>query len=230
MTEEQLLAKYPRLYHMAHDGAWPALEQNGLLSVEALVDLYQVDEPLKTELLAVHRPESVPIARKGFPGAVIRDQKPMSEKKLTKALAKADISPSDWYRKLNSFSFLWLHPNRVRRLIGARAYRGSAQTVLTIDTKSLLNKYRGSIHLSPINSGNTTFKAMERSYDTFHTIADFPYDDRRKTRSDENNVVELVVDYAIPDLKKHVLAVHRMQHGAKPTLLWNAPGVDIVAP
>jgi hypothetical protein len=42
VTEEELVSIYPRLWHMAEDGSWPSIADNGLLSTSALLDLYGV--------------------------------------------------------------------------------------------------------------------------------------------------------------------------------------------
>src|SRR2546429_180882 len=39
---DQLVAHFPRLYHMAEAGSWPSVEQHGLLSTSALLDLFEV--------------------------------------------------------------------------------------------------------------------------------------------------------------------------------------------
>ncbi len=209
MTEEELIRFYPRLYHMAHDGAWPAIQQHGLLSATALLDLYQVEGPARYALESQHRPESVPLVANGLPGAVIRDQKPMRDNLLGKCLLDG-LTPKDWYETLNSRSFFWLSPGRIWRLLRAKAYREVAQTVLTIDTAGLVAAHRDRIWLSPINSGSTLFNPRPRGRETFLRIADFPYHER-KSRPKEDNVVELVVEYSVPDVAQHVLAVHRVR-------------------
>lgn len=54
------------------------------------------------------------------------------------------------------------------------------------------------------------------------TIAEFPFGERAKTRSLENNVVELVVDHSVPDIAEHVLAVHEVQGTEILKELWRA--------
>jgi hypothetical protein len=49
------------------------------------------------------------------------------------------LTPSDWYRLLNSKVFFWPSEERVAGLLGARAYRGRSQVVLRVDTASLLS-------------------------------------------------------------------------------------------
>ncbi|MGV1766071.1 DUF7002 family protein [Rhizobium rhizogenes] len=220
MTEEDLIATYPRLYHMAHDGAWPAIEEHGLLSASALLDLYKIAGAARTSLESQRRPESVPLARDGLLGAVLRDQKPMHDNPLGRCLTD-NLSPKDWYEILNSRSFFWLSAERIWKLLKARAYRNKPQTVLTIDAAGLVAAHRERIWLSPINSGSTLFNAQPRGLDTFKRIADFPFKERRPRRR-EDNVVELVVDHSVADVAKYVLAVHRVENDQIVDLIWQS--------
>jgi hypothetical protein len=51
VSVEELSVTYPRLYHIAQEGSWPGIQEHGLLSTEALVDLFDVDEALRNALL-----------------------------------------------------------------------------------------------------------------------------------------------------------------------------------
>ncbi|MEH0295958.1 hypothetical protein V6R98_27755 [Agrobacterium sp. CCNWLW71] len=209
MTEDELVANYPRLYHMAHDGAWPAIQQHGLLSATALLDLYKVTGKDRFALESERRPESVALFHEALPGAVIRDQKPMHDHLLARCLEDG-LTPREWYEILNSRSFFWLSASRIWRLLKAKAYRDQPQTVLTIDSAELIAAHRDKIWLSTLNSGSTLFNPQPRGLQTFKRIGDFPYGQRSKTRRKEDNVVELVVDHSVPDITKYVLAVHRV--------------------
>ncbi len=59
MRIADLVAAYPRLYHMAEDGSWPSIRRHGLLSTRALVDLYRVPAVQRRALLEARRPDSV---------------------------------------------------------------------------------------------------------------------------------------------------------------------------
>jgi hypothetical protein len=54
--------------------------------------------------------------------AVIRDQKPMSDGGLVRALQDG-LKPRDWYRILNKKVFFWLTRERLETLVNAREYR-----------------------------------------------------------------------------------------------------------
>jgi hypothetical protein len=61
-----------------------------------------------------------------------------------------------------------------------------------------------------MNSGSTLFSARPRGRDTFARIPDFPFEARAATRRPAENVVELLIDHSVPDVREHVLAVHRV--------------------
>jgi hypothetical protein len=222
VTEEELVLRYPRLWHMAHAGAWPAIRDHGLMSASTLLDQYGVEGDRRHRLLSCRRPNSVPLEAAGRPGAVLRDQKPMDDPRLSRCLDDG-LTPRDWYELLNSRSFFWLSRSRIWRLLGAKAYRDVSQTVLTLDTESLLGAHRDKIWLSPINTGATLFNPQRRGLQTFRRIAGFPYEDRARTRPPENNVVELAVDDAVPDLADHVLAVHEVRNDSILSEIWRRP-------
>ena len=67
------------------------------------------------------------------------------------------------------------------------------------------------IWLSPMNSGSTLFKAQPRGRATFARISDFPFQARAATRRPAKNVVELLVEHSVPDVRDHVFAVHRVR-------------------
>jgi hypothetical protein len=211
MTPELLTEKYPRLYHMAQLGSWPSIRKFGLLSTSALLDQYGIKGPVRDRLEKAQRPECVPLSSKGLPGAILRDQKPMSDGALLKCLQDG-LKPENWYSLLNSMNFFWLSSARVWRLLGARAYRDTPQMVLTIDTAGIVKAYGRNIRLSPINSGSTIMNPRPRGKKTFLPISEFPFEARAKTRARADNVVELLIEHSVPDLVDHVLAVHEAKN------------------
>jgi hypothetical protein len=226
VKEEDLLKNYPRLYHMAEDASWESVVEHGLLSTTGLLDLYEFEGEKRRKLESERRPESVRISRKGLPAAVVRDQKPMTRSALEKCLTDG-TTPEEWFETLNARVFFWLSKDRLQGLLGARAYRDKPQTVITLDTASLVGAHRDTITLSPINSGATIYKPVPRGRSTFMSIADFPFDDRRKVKKKalKDAVVELTVMGSVPDIEVHALAAHRVFKGVK-TKLWRREGSD----
>ncbi len=222
MTVDELLDAYPRVWHMAMDGSWPSIEKYGLLSTSALLDLHGYAGDKRHAIEAAHRPQSIPIKATGLPGAVVRDQKPMSNSALEKCLLDG-LKPEDWYRILNQKCFFWLSQARLRRLLGARAYRADPQVVLTVDTASLLRANESRVLLSPYNSGSTIMNPVKRGKDTFLPVADYDFVDWKRKRGKAAAVVELAITGGVPDIRDHVLAVHRVHH-ENATELWRRPG------
>lgn len=222
MNEDDLIKNFPRLWHMAEDKSFESIVEHGLLSTSALLDLYEIKCDERRVLERQRRPESVLLKKEGLPSAVVRDQKPMTASALEKCLQDG-LTAEEWFEILNARAFFWLSRKRLRRLLGARAYRDRPQTVLTLDTKSLVEAHRGKIELSPLNSGSTIYRPVPRGRGTFLPIAEYPFDAWQKKRSTEDAVVELVVRGGVPDILKYLIAAHRV-HGGKNEELWRRPG------
>jgi hypothetical protein len=103
-------------------GSWPGIERHGLRSTTALLDLFEVAGSDRERIESQHRPESETIHHPRYGTAVIRDQKPMSDGGLVRALQDG-LKPRDWYRILNKKVFFWLTRERLETLVNAREYR-----------------------------------------------------------------------------------------------------------
>ena len=57
-----LCDRYPVLYHLSHAGSWPTIQRLGLLSTERLLDVFDVAEPRRTDLLTRRRPAPFPFS------------------------------------------------------------------------------------------------------------------------------------------------------------------------
>ena len=217
MTVDELLEHYPRAFHMAEVGSWDSIRRNGLRSTTALLDLFEITGEDRLRLESSRRPECVVIAHPAHGSATIRDQKVLSDSALERCLRGA--TPRQWYELLNGKTFFWLHPNRLTRLLRGRAYRGRSHCIITVDTARLLEHHREQIRLSPINSGSTIWNPVERSPATFQHIAEFPFQERRQSRPIENVVVELAVNYSVPNIADVALLVeHRAEERIVETL------------
>jgi hypothetical protein len=210
---------FPQLFHMAEPGSWPSIQRHGLLSTSALLDLFEVTGARREALEARHRPESIRLQHPRHGVAVVRDQKPMSDRGLLKCLPK-ELTPSDWYRFLNARVFFWLDFRRLDRLLGARAYRDQRHTVLTVDTAQLLARHEKQILLSPINSGSTIMNPAPRGQDTFLPLERYPFEAFRKKRGLRNAIVELTVTHSVPGIRGLVLRVEERGGGRPPEVLF----------
>jgi hypothetical protein len=216
ISPEAFAERHPRLFHMAEAGSWPSIERHGLLSTSALLDLFEVHGERRVALEARHRPESVLLRHPRQGQAVVRDQKPMSDRGLVRALA-GSMTPSEWYRLLNARVFFWVGPKRLETLRNAQAYRDHRQTVLTVETARLLKRHSARVLLSCMNSGATRPFAHPRGPETFQPFERHPLvAGSQRPRP----VVELTVTHSVPDIRDFVLRVEEIGGGVPDTLLF----------
>ena len=207
MNTKDLIERYPTLYHMAEKDTWPSIKANGLLSTTAVLDRFIVHGAQRLEIEEGHRPEKRRIGPADT-GIILRDQKPMMPSRLEDALVDG-TTPAEWYKFLNGRVFMWAQEHRLFGLLGARHYRHLEHDVLTIDSKALITAYEEKVWLCHMNSGNTWPVPHLRGMDAFKRIADYPT--KRRSGAPLKEVVEIVVDYSIPDVANYVIEVRRMK-------------------
>jgi hypothetical protein len=206
MDVKTLIELHPRFYHMAEAGTWPSIKANGLLSTAAILDRFGISGKAREVFEGEHRPTKMPVGPE-YGGIVLRDQKPMAPDRLVKALSDG-TTPREWYRLLNGMVFMWARQERLYGLLGARSYRALEHDVLTIDSLSLLNSYASRAWLGHMNSGNTFPYPQPRGKDLFKRISDYP---SKKNGKPAKDIVEVVVDYSVPDIRNFVVNVQRMR-------------------
>jgi hypothetical protein len=212
LTTGDLATLYPWLYHMAEAGSWDGIVRHGLLSTSALLDLFEVRGREREQIEEMHRADSVTIMHPVHGTAVIRDQKPMDDAGLRRALLDG-ISPREWYKVLNGNVFFWTSAERLNRLLSARAYRTRRQLVLKVRTAELLAKHADHVLLSPMNSGATKPFPHPRGKDTFLPIKDYPLEHWKRLRRNGEWVVELLVSAGVPDILRFVEEAKHVQGG-----------------
>jgi hypothetical protein len=219
MHIEQLVIAHPRLYHMAEADTWDSIQQRGLLSTAAIVDLYDLSGEEREVILHQVRKRSITLDSIELGKITIRDQLPL--KFLAECLT-ADTTSEQFLEALNGRVFFWLGLHRLITLLRARQYRSARQTVLTLDTAKLLEAYAGVAELAPYNTGSMHVPtAPRRGKAVFQAVADYPYDEWRKKRgSGADAVVELTIPYAVPDIAKYVLKVEIWQQGVPVEVLF----------
>ena len=206
MLAEELVDSYPRLFHIAWEGSWPNIRRYGLLSTQNLLELYQVDGQEADSLVGEHRSHWVEIERGGLPRAVIRDQKPMSDDGVRRALGD-DVQPAAWYRLLNSMVFFWPTKKRLLTMMGAGAYRGMRHDLIVVDTEILLSSKEDDVRLSPMNSGATKPFPHPRSMDLFKRIQEYPFEERMRKCRLEGAVAEVCVLNGVEEIEDCVVDV-----------------------
>jgi len=128
------------------------------------------------------------------------------------------MSAEEYYKLLNGKTFFWTRKERLERLLNGRQYRDRVHDVLTIDTRTLISKHKADVWLSRINSG-AFYGSGIRGVDTFKRIEDYPFEDLRR-RQKEDAVVEVAVDYAVPDIAEMTLRVESWKGGAPVRTIW----------
>lgn len=213
MLTSDLVRLYPTLFHTAADGRWLSIHEHGLLSTEAVLQKWEVDEARRRELLTTVRSESTAIEHPVLGSAVVRDQGPIHEPSLRECLT--DLTVEQWLQKLNERVFFFLQRGQVDGLVGARRYRDTPSLVLIIDTASLVAAHEERIELCRINSGFAQRHSKSpRGSDTFMSIADYPHPHRAEPgRADRPDVKELTVLGGVPDIGRHVRSVQRVVGG-----------------
>lgn len=219
MNGTRLAEVVPRLYHMAHDGAWPSIMKHGLLSTSAVLDRWEVQGTRREALESCQRPKSVPIQHSIHGRAVIRDQKPMTDDRLRRCLLDG-LTPRAWYRLLNKKVFFWATEERLRTMVGAKAYRHHPQTVLTVDTQVLVERHEDRIEVATMNTGNTFPFPHPRGRSTFIPLRKFDYAASRQSRGSAKALAEIVIPYAIPDVAEMVVRVERWENGDPASVIW----------
>ncbi|MGA7919892.1 MAG: hypothetical protein WCA38_09475 [Candidatus Acidiferrales bacterium] len=208
VTPKMFSELYPCLYHMAHENAWEQIRRYGLLSTTSILDLWEVEDPYRTSIESEIRRNQVELTHPLRGTVVLRDQKPMHEKKLRKALV--DCTPRDWCRLLNRKVFFWPSVERLHRHMFARGNRLKKHLVLTLDSYRLAVAYENKITLCPLNSGNTIPFAQKRGIKSFMPMHDYPFALRLR-RGPYYTVVELTVDVAVPDILSFVTSLDYMK-------------------
>lgn len=203
----ELVHSYPRVYHIAANGAWNSIKSQGLLSTSAILDKYGVTGSSRVDLECKRRPNSVNLTHPNHGTVTIRDQKPLSDTKVAMGLERggSNFSIRDWYKLLNGRVFFWASKERLEKLLNGQAYQELSFEVLVVDTVELVSRYSNVIRLCHKNSG-----AMRAIHPIgpciFKTIDQFD-STKRRNGSPKTPVVELTVEYAIPDIEDIVIEI-----------------------
>lgn len=211
VSPAELIARYPRLYHMAERDSLPSILKHGLLSTSSLLDLYAVNGKRRTVIESDVRGESVAIENSRFGRAVVRDQCPMSVASLKSCLLDG-LTPRDWMHILNARVFFWVSEKRLHGLLNAGNYRHEEHDVLILDTASIVESHAEKIDLCSMNSGASIPWIKPRGKDTFRPIAEYPWKDWLKKRGrNGDTVVELTVKGGVTGVTRHLVEAWRMK-------------------
>jgi hypothetical protein len=203
VTPKAFSELYPRLYHMAHEDAWEHIRRHGLLSTSSLLNLWEVKGKQRNAIETEVRRNQVELRHPQRGKVVIRDQKPLYERRLRKALI--DCTVQEWCQLLNRRVFFWPTVERLVTHISARGNRGKKHLVLTVDSYRLAAAYANTITFCPLNSGNTIPFAQERGKNSLMRMSEYPFLERL-ARGPYYTVVELAVEAGVPDILDFVVS------------------------
>ena len=200
----------PTLYHLTQVENWPSIQQYGLLSTQALLDLVRLSDAERKCVENQHRAQRVMLPN----GVMISDQKPMPPTALARCLHS--VTPEQWYALLNSKVFFWPDIERLHRL--RRVYRMQSQIVMVIDTERLLARHAERVALTPINTGNARRQPAIRGPHTFvpyTTWLESSWNSETEAlhtrpRSRTHKPAELAVSYAVPDVMDCLIKVQHL--------------------
>jgi uncharacterized protein DUF7002 len=206
--------RLPRqVFHLAEEANFQSIQQHGLLSASALLDLAGIQGQERIRLEECRRSIHTKLPN----GTYLRDQRPMPRQALARCLV--GMAPAEWYRLMSSKVFFWLDPDRLNRQRHACGMR--PQMVLVIDTDRLLDRYAEVGSLSPINTGNARRRPALRGRSTFVPYASWCESGWRseaaglgtRGRPHRYQPVELTIDGGVPDIMALAIHVQRLRPG-----------------
>lgn len=215
MDVNELVERYPRLFHLAESGSAQAISTHGLLTAQEIGSTSALHLDEQAAILSRPRPGRLSIEHPLLGRVALRDQTPLRAHILDRVLT--DMTAEQWLSALNERVFFWLHPQRLDQLLKARRNRGRPHDVLVIDTAGLVDAHDRRVQLSAINSGATLYpNAPERGTRTFQPIEDYPFAERLRRRTPQAAIVELAVHGGVRDIADHVVDLYRMASALQP--------------
>jgi hypothetical protein len=171
MKDERLLSTHPLVFHVTTRRNWLGIKKRGLLSTAVLLDLFDVNGPLRNAILRNHRPRSRDLEHAQHGTAKIRDQESLNPKKLASCLL--DMSMEQWFELLNQMVFFFPTKEQAEKFLRLPKYVIDEQIVISIPMRALISRHRHKIRLSAINSGATLYDPQKRGSGTFQDIDAF---------------------------------------------------------
>lgn len=219
MTPEDLAVRHPRLYHVTEVDSWTSIFQYGLLSTSYLLNLFEIAGEDRAALENQRRATAQIIHHPKHGTITLNDNIPLSDAALASCLDDG-LTPSDWYRILNSRVFFWADERGMQRLLNARLNRNRSRDILIVDTLSFVQAHAEHIELSPINSGSTIRRPARRGLQTFTPLLKYSYYDWQRLRGRLDSITEIAVRDGILDIARYTSEVRRMQGEKVIDILW----------
>ena len=181
MTPEELAKLHPQLFHVTRTNVLPLIEKHGLLSTNALLDLFEVEQTIRDDIAQRPRKAGIQLSHRDNGVVWLNDQAPLNLKKLAKCLDD-DLTPLSWLDILNSRVYLWADKAGLERLKTANVKRRRKVSILTINTLRFAEAFIDQLEISPINSGATLHQPAHRGLSTFAKINELDFQTWRNRR------------------------------------------------
>ena len=209
MRPEELWRHYPVVYHIAWGGSSPSIQEHGLLSTKALLRLYGKTDEAIAALTQARRAHWVEIDCPGRPSAVLRDQKPMTDAGLRRAL-DGSAEPWQWYDLINSMVFFWPTTARLGTMLTASAYEGVAHGRAGCGREGAGGDWSATTSGSRRSTAGARDACLGRGDVTlFKRFADYPFEYRRRKYGVARAVAEVCVVDRVERIAEAVLDVKR---------------------
>jgi len=193
MTAAEFITRHPVLYHRTPVVNAAGIARHGLLSVSALLKLYDVSAKMAVAI-ELHRAKvgivvPPPTEYPDWPPILIGDQHQINPPQMAAALD--GVTPEDWRAELNARVFFW--PTLERLAVHQKTYAARPSILFEIDTAKLLAHHGDRLRVARINTGFFRRKPAKRGRDTYQRLEDFKHDAK-------NRIAEVSVLDGVPDL------------------------------
>jgi len=204
MNLDDLVDRFPRVWHATFAGGWDGIRQSGLRSsMDLLTEASRADEA------SVMRSEVVTVAT-AHGEAMLRDQVP--NRKDPEPYLDGVTVP-EWWQLLNSRSYFFADEVGLERLVEHYAKQGITQEVISFQTRRLLATVADQVEVSTVNAGvfpRTTGPSRGRS--TFQPMAEFS--------GVITKIKEVTVTATVPIVDQAVVKVVRITPGQDSVRIW----------
>lgn len=197
---DELIARHPRLWHLAEAEGAASIRRLGLLPAADLVALFGGDPVV----LRQRRAGPVVLRHPEHGVAVLNDNGPLPMAALASCLDDG-LQAEDWLGLLNARVFLFPERKKLEALRSTPLNNGRRKVVFTVNTETLVRAHADRIEITPFNTGYALRKPVRRGHGTFQPLGAMSFAGWRGLRGGTDRVAEVIVRGAVPDFMDHVL-------------------------
>jgi hypothetical protein len=194
---DQLARRFPNLWHVTFAGGWNGIQRHGFLrTIDVLPGCCGAQ---RTEPTSVELADGTQI--------MLRDQ---LRTRVDPTRSLDAITPSEWWRLVNSRVYFFCREREVDRLVGSYLGRQLAQEVIKLRTKPALEVLTDQVEVTTVNVGVfPRTRGPSRGRNSFVPLADYAVVDTAKLREVTIVARMPVVSSAITSVVRHDVDGHR---------------------